>query len=83
LKVRRLLREIDSRVGGRPALAGLTTSEVKKLVFVMTTKAYSCVTPHDARSAAQDNLGYLVFSLQTGALRITQQEAERPGCVAL
>ena len=37
MKVRRLLRVIDSRSGGRPALAGLTTDQEKDPVFVPLT----------------------------------------------
>ena len=37
MKVRRLLRVIDSHSGGRPALAGLTTDQEKDPVFVPLT----------------------------------------------
>jgi len=57
MKVRRLLRVIDSRSGGRQALAGLTTDQVKDLVFVPLTAATQLSLCEQLQAEGDDGVG--------------------------
>jgi tetratricopeptide (TPR) repeat protein len=57
MKVRRLLRVIDSRSGGRRALAGLTTDQVKDLVFVPLTAASQLSLCEQLQAEGDDGVG--------------------------
>jgi tetratricopeptide (TPR) repeat protein len=61
MTVRRLLREIDSRSGGRRALAGLTTDQVKDLVFVPLTAATQLSLCEQLQAEGDEGVGLAMW----------------------